>query len=55
MQGNISAQQKLIELSKNTGFEQYVKQLNDLERWGTSHTVQAIMPYDITVKNYSLR
>lgn len=55
MQGNISTQQKLIELSKNTGFEQYVKQLNDLERWGTSHTVQAIMPYDITVKNYSLR
>jgi protease-4 len=55
MQGTISAQQKLVELSKNTGFEQYVKQLNDLERWGTSHTVQAIMPYDITVKNYSLR
>jgi protease-4 len=55
MQGNISAQQKWIELSKNTGFEKYVKQLSDLERWGTSHTVQAIMPYDITVENYSLR
>jgi protease-4 len=55
MQGNISAQQRLVELSKNTGFEQYVKQLNDLERWGTSHTVQAIMPYNITVQNYSLR
>ena len=55
MQGNISAQHRLVELSKNTGFEQYVKQLNDLERWGTSHTVQAIMPYNITVQNYSLR
>lgn len=55
MQGNTSLQAQLVEATKNTGFEGYVKQLNDLQRWGTQHSVQAIMPYNIAVKNYSLR
>lgn len=55
MQGNVNLQAQLVEVTKNTGFEGYVKQLNDLQRWGTEHSVQAIMPYDITIKNYSLR
>jgi len=55
MQGNTSLQAQLAEATKNTGFEGYIKQLNDLQRWGTQHSVQAIMPYDITVRNYSLR
>lgn len=55
MQGNTSLQTQLVEATKNTGFESYIKQLNDLQRWGTQHSVQAIMPYDITVRNYSLR
>jgi hypothetical protein len=40
---------------KNTGFESYVKQLNDIERWGTKQSVQAIMPYSIEIKNYALK
>ena len=55
LQGNISMQAKVQEMLKNTGFESYAKYLSDIERFGTKHTVQAMMPYDITVQNYSLR
>jgi protease-4 len=55
MQGNINWQTQLVEAIKNTGYEGFVKQLTDLQKWGTQHSVQAIMPYDIKVKNYSLR
>ena len=55
LKGNISMQAKVQEMVKNTGFESYAKYLSDIERFGTKHTVQAMMPYDITVQNYSLR
>jgi len=55
MQGNINWQTQLVEATKNTGYEGFVKQLTDLQKWGTQHSVQAIMPYNIKVKNYSLR
>ncbi|PCJ66337.1 MAG: signal peptide peptidase SppA [Bacteroidetes bacterium] len=55
MNGDASLQTQIKELTKHTGFESYSKYLIDLERFGTKHSVQAMMPYDITVKNYSLR
>jgi protease-4 len=55
IQGNTNLQAQIIEATKNTGYEGFVKQLTDMKRWGSQHSVQAIMPYDITVRNYSLR
>ncbi len=55
IQGNTNLQAQIVEATKNTGYEGFVKQLTDLQRWGSQHSVQAIMPYDITVRNYSLR
>ena len=55
IQGNTNLQSQIVEATKNTGYEEFVKQLTDLQRWGSQHSVQAIMPYDIKVRNYSLR
>ncbi|MDB4161278.1 signal peptide peptidase SppA, partial [Bacteroidia bacterium] len=55
IQGNTNLQAQIVEATKNTGYEGFVKQLTDLQRWGSQHSVQAIMPYDITLRNYSLR
>lgn len=55
MSGNSNLKTQLREVSANTPFAPYVKYIGDLERWGTSHSVQAIMPFDIAVKNYFLR
>ena len=55
IQGNTSLSSQLQQMVKNTGFESYVKQLNDIERWGTKQSVQAIMPYSIEIKNYALK
>lgn len=55
LKGNTTLKAQLEEVTKNTGFEMYIKQLNDMQRWGSQHSVQAIMPYNITVSNYSLR
>ena len=55
IQGNTSLKTQLKNVVKNTGFEAYVSQISDLERWGTKHSVQAMMPFDISVQHYSLR
>ena len=55
IQGNTSLTSQLQQMAKNTGFEPYVKQLSDIERWGTKQSVQAIMPYSIEIKNYALK
>jgi hypothetical protein len=55
MSGNTNLKTQLKEISAETPFAPYVKYIGDLERWGTSHSVQAMMPYDISVKNYFLR
>ena len=55
MQGNSSLESQLTKLSESSVFGKYVKSLADLEKWGTQHSVQAMMPYDITVKNYFLK
>ncbi|MEY2925112.1 MAG: signal peptide peptidase SppA [Bacteroidota bacterium] len=55
MSGNTNLKAQLKEVSANTPFAPYVKYLGDLERWGTAHSVQAMMPYDISIKNYFLR
>lgn len=55
MQGNISLKTQLMSLTKNSGFDTYIQQLGVLERYGKNHSVQAIMPFDIRVQNYSLR
>ena len=55
MNGDISMQAKIKQMTEHTGFESYAKYLVDFERFGTKHSVQALMPFDITVKNYSLR
>jgi protease-4 len=55
MQGNISLKTQLMSLTKNSGFDAYIQQLGILERYGKNHSVQAIMPFDIRVQNYSLR
>ncbi|MDG1724721.1 MAG: signal peptide peptidase SppA [Bacteroidia bacterium] len=54
-QGNSSLGSQLQIMAKNTGFESYIHQLSDIERWGTKQSVQAIMPYSIEIKNYTLR
>jgi protease-4 len=54
-QGNASLTSKLQQITKNTGFESYIQQFSDIERWGTKQSVQAIMPYSIEIKNYVLK
>ena len=54
-QGNSSLASQLQKMANNTGFESYIQQLSDIERWGTKQSVQAIMPYTIEIKNYTLR
>ncbi len=54
MSGNTSFQSKVKEMAKYTGFESYAHYLTEFEKLGTKHSVQAIMPFDISVKNYSL-
>ena len=54
MSGNTSFQSKVKEMAKYTGFESYAHYLSEFEKFGTKHSVQAIMPFDISVKNYSL-
>ncbi|MCH1472748.1 MAG: signal peptide peptidase SppA [Bacteroidia bacterium] len=54
-QGNSSLASQLQKMANNTGFESYIQQLSDIERWGTKQSVQAIMPYTIEIKNYALR
>jgi len=53
--GNSSLGSQLQRMTQNTGFESYIQQLSDIERWGTKQSVQAIMPYTIEIKNYTLR
>ncbi|MFY9280596.1 MAG: signal peptide peptidase SppA [Bacteroidia bacterium] len=55
MTGNTSFQSKVKEMTKYTGFESYAHYLSEFEKFGTKHSVQAIMPFDISVKNYSLQ
>ncbi|MBT8326488.1 MAG: signal peptide peptidase SppA [Bacteroidia bacterium] len=55
MNGNSSIEAQLAKLSEASVFGKYVKSLADLEKWGSEHSVQAMMPYDITVKNYFLK
>lgn len=55
MTGNTSFQSKVKEMAKYTGFESYAHYLSEFEKFGTKHSVQAIMPFDISVKNYSLQ
>jgi protease IV len=55
MSGNTSFQSKVKEMAKYTGFESYAHYLSEFEKFGTKHSVQAIMPFDISVKNYSLQ
>ncbi len=55
MTGNASLKSQIASLSKSTAFGKYVESLSDLDKWGTKHTVQALMPYNIEVKNYFLR
>lgn len=55
IQGNTTLKAHLDEATKHSVFESYVKQLNDIQRWGSQHSVQAIMPYNISIRNYSLR
>ncbi len=55
MQGNTNLKAQLKEVTKNTGFEAYINQLELVERFGTRHSVQAMMPFDISVQHYSLR
>ena len=55
IQENSSLNYHLQKMVKNTSFESYINQLSDVERWGTKQSVQAIMPYSIEIKNYTLR
>ena len=55
IQENSSLNYHLQKMVKNTSFESYIHQLSDVERWGTKQSVQAIMPYSIEIKNYTLR
>jgi protease-4 len=55
MTGNTSFQSKVKEMTKYTGFESYAHYLSEFEKFGTKHSVQALMPFDISVKNYSLQ
>jgi len=55
MQGNTSLETQLKVLSENSSFGPYIKYLSDLDKWGSQHSVQAMMPFDIEVKNYFLR
>ena len=55
IQGNSNLSSELKKWSRYTGFESYINQLSEIERWWTKHSVQAIMPYTIEIENYSLR
>jgi protease-4 len=54
MQGDASIQSQVKLFSEGTQFGKYVQYLTDLERWGSQHSVQMMMPYQIEVKNYFL-
>jgi len=53
--GESSIESQLNSWAEMSGFEPYITHLNDLNRWGSKHSVQAIMPYQIKIKNYDLR
>lgn len=55
MSGNTSLQAQVKEMARYTGLESYAHYLSEFERYGSKHSVQALMPFDITVKNYTLR
>lgn len=53
--GESSIESQLNSWAEMSGFEPYITHLNDLNRWGSKYSVQAIMPYQIKIKNYDLR
>ena len=40
---------------KETSFGKYVQYLQQFEQWGSKHSVQMLMPYDIKISNYHLQ
>lgn len=55
MQGSTSLKAQTKAALEGTGFESYINQLGDLQRWGTQQSIQAIMPYDIKVQHFSFK
>jgi protease-4 len=55
MQGNSSMEAQLNTFAKSTTLGPYVKYISDFEKWGSKQTIQAMMPFDIRVKNYFLQ
>ena len=51
MQGNASLEQGLLQ----TSYGHYIKTLIDAERLASQHSVQAMLPFHVDLKHYSLR
>ena len=55
MSGGMSIESQMKEMVKNTEFETYAQYMALFRQYGSKHSVQAMMPYSISVQNYSLR
>ena len=51
----IQGNSKLESSFENTALGKYIKTLMEAEKLGSSHSVQMLMPYDISIKSYSLK
>lgn len=54
MTGDASLKQSIKTVTRNTSFEKYIGYMEAFDKWGSKHSVQALMPYSIEVKNYIL-
>ncbi len=55
LQGKTSMQAELTKITEGTSVGPYVKYISEIKQWGSKHNVQAMMPFDIQVKNYFLQ
>lgn len=54
LSGEISVKQQLKKAVEEMGFASYASYIAQFEEWGKKQTVQALMPYSIQVKHFSL-
>jgi protease-4 len=51
----IQGQSRLETAIRDSGFGIYLKSLLDAQRWGSQHSVQMIMPFDLQLRSYQLQ
>lgn len=54
LSGELSMEHQLKKAVEQSSFAQYAAYIAQFEEWGSKHTVQALMPYSVEVKNFRL-